>query len=184
MVLRAREQVGVEADQLAAAESLGVELEFFTNYPARRTQLLMRAGRYAEAAVVADSLTARGYFSGLPYATNSVAQMDAAWVFNLYLLLGRPALAESLVTELLGPVVRQGQLDSARVITGILSLFTLRTGPRTPPAFPDVPVGAREAMLGCWGRTRHRRRAAGPTSRHTDPLDLRGRVTTTPSRDR
>ncbi len=133
--------------QVAQAESLGVEFKFLADFPGRRLQILMQAARYPDALTLADSLKRASYFGGMGALTNPLGQIDAGWAFNLYLMRNRFAAAESLVTGLMQPLAMMARLDSGQAVNSVLTIFALRSGPRTPPALPDIPNGIRDAAL-------------------------------------
>ena len=141
------EQYDQALEHLVQAESLGVEFEPLANFADRRVQILTRGERYSEALVLADSLEKAGQFTGPSFAMNPLAQNAAAWVFNLYLLVGRFAEADSLVTRLGNLLVQGGQMDSLPALHAILRYYSRRTDARSSPALPDIPSRLRDAML-------------------------------------
>jgi len=132
---------------LAVADSLGLEVEYLQNLPGRRAQLLMRAGEYARATVIADSALAHDYLTTAPDPGAGVfRQRDLGWFFNLYLLDGRIASADSLASYLIDLVVQQ-RPDAAesQIASAVISIFAARTDARTPVSFPQVPEELRFA---------------------------------------
>ncbi|MBI4541853.1 MAG: hypothetical protein HY705_02350 [Gemmatimonadetes bacterium] len=98
--------------ELAIADSLGVEAGL-TIVGARRLALLGKLGRYAAAHLVADGLWTGGLFTRLfPLPTDQTEAL--AWTFNLFLMRGDFARADSALGFMAVAVQRLGILpDSA-----------------------------------------------------------------------
>jgi len=107
----------------------------------------MRAGDYEQATAIADSALEHDYLMTAPDPAAMVfRQQDLGWFFNLYLLRGRVASADSLVSYLIDLARQQGTpLSDAQLTQGVLSLYAARTDARTPVAFPQIPEQLRFA---------------------------------------
>lgn len=130
---------------LEVADSLGIEVEILQNLPGRRVQLLTRAGEYEMGAALADSLMEQGYLTTAPDPAALVfRQQDLGWFFNLYLLGGRVAKADSLVSYLVDFAVKAGNpYGEAALTQGLLNMYALRTDARTPVGHPAIPEDLR-----------------------------------------
>jgi tetratricopeptide (TPR) repeat protein len=142
------ERYDVALTFLNRAESLGVEFELVENFAGRRLALFAQLGRYQDALWIADSLIGAGYFKPASILQNPLAQHDAAWVYNLNLLMGRFDGAEQVLKEFRDLVLQQNpMLDSARALQGTLCYLGCRTDITLPANFPEIPAAFRMTVL-------------------------------------
>ena len=142
------ERYDVALTFLNRAESLGVEYELFENFAGRRLALFAQLGRYQDALWIADSLMGAGYFKPASILQNPLAQHDAAWVYNLNLLMGRFDGAEQVVKDFRDLVLQQNpMLDSLRALQGTLCYLGCRTDITLPANFPEIPAEFRMTVL-------------------------------------
>ncbi len=139
----------------ARAAALGSEflaggIEFW------RVVLLGKAGRLDDAARQADALWATGRFAAVvPAPTDEFA--GAIWTFNLFLMRGDVARADTLAAILARRMAGMG-IGGASSLAEVLALRIL-SGAAVPPWFPaTVPLETRIAVLD----SLHRRRGAAP----------------------
>lgn len=136
--------------ELAIADSLGVEAGL-TVVGARRLALLGKLGRYAAAHLVADGLWTGGLFTRLfPLPTDQTEAL--AWTFNLFLMRGDFARADSALGFMAAAVQRLGILsDSAFAAATAVAL--LAGSPVRPIWQLELPAAFRaDVMDSLWAR--------------------------------
>ena len=89
-------------EHLTRAESLGIGSEI-ENQAGRRVAMLVKLGRFDEAAPIADSLLGQGHLRA-PVALGELNFRSAVWATQLYLLTGQPDKAEAVLEAYPDPV--------------------------------------------------------------------------------
>jgi tetratricopeptide (TPR) repeat protein len=132
---------------LARAESLGVEIDVLADFPGRRMQALVLAGRYDEATRLADSLWDADYFSMAGLASGGLLrQHDLSWIFTLDLLAARFDEAEELWGYLVGLALQNPQVTDTTVAqVNILCFLSCRTDATSLMLYPWMPERIRFA---------------------------------------
>lgn len=133
--------------ELAIADSIGVERQF-GRIAAKRMEVLARAGRFAEAGRLVDSLIAAGDYGRQRLMTDALVANELAWLFNIQLAQGRLADADSMLRRLLDLVQSlRPDADSSTVIHNYLFLFTRRTDAAGPQRAVLIPVAVRRRAV-------------------------------------
>lgn len=123
------------------AESLGVEIDMLADFPGRRLQLLVAAGRYEEAKALADSLWDADYYGLQGLASGGLLrQHDLAWIFTLDLLTARFEKAEERWRYFVGLAMQNPQLtDTTIAKMNVLCFLACRTDAAFPMVYPHIP---------------------------------------------
>ncbi len=133
--------------ELAIADSIGLEVSF-GRATSERMEILTRAGRYDEAGGLVDSLIAAGDYGRERMMSDQLVINDLGWIFNLRLLQGRPALADSLLRSMVAFVQSlRPDADSSRLAHNYLFVFARRTDAAGPPNVVMIPEYVRRHVV-------------------------------------
>ncbi len=136
--------------ELEIADSLGVEAGL-TNVGARRVSLLSKLSRYEEAWQVAEGLWAGALFTRM-FALPTDQTSALAWTFNLFLMRGDFARADSALGRMAAAIQQLGVLpDSSFAAATAVTL--LAGSPVRPIWLLELPAGFRaDVMDSVWAR--------------------------------